>query len=50
MQYLLFSDHHPFAIIETILRRIQSSIDLSEEEKKNLEASLRGQDNEDEDK
>lgn len=36
--------------IETILRRIQSSIDLSEEEKKNLEASLRGQDNEDEDK
>ena len=36
--------------IETILRRIQSSIDLSEEEKKNLEASLRGQDKEDEDK
>ena len=36
--------------IETILIRIQSSIDLSEEEKKNLEASLRGQDNEDEDK
>ena len=36
--------------IETILRRIQSSIDLSEEEKKNLEASLRGHDNEDEDK
>ena len=36
--------------IETILQRIQNSIDLSEEEKKNLEASLRGQDNEDEDK
>ena len=36
--------------INTILQRIQSSIDLSEEEKKNLEASLRGQDNEDEDK
>ena len=31
--------------IETILSRIQSSIDLSEEEKRNLEASLRGQDN-----
>ena len=36
--------------INTILQRIQSSIDLSEEEKKNLEASLRGQENEDEDK
>ena len=33
--------------IETILRRIQNSIDLSEEEKKNLEASLRGQDHQD---
>ena len=33
--------------IETILTRIQNSIDLSEEEKKNLEASLRGQDHQD---